>query len=61
MKRAGNIFFRSLVFAMLLFGCARSSFKQKWLKEESPSNYIARFETTKGIFEVEITQSLGLH
>lgn len=57
MKRAGNIFFRSLVLAMLLVGCARSNFKQKWLKEESPSNYIARFETTKGVFDVEITRA----
>lgn len=60
MKRVGNIFFRSLFWAMLLVGCARSNFKQKWLKEESPSNYIARFETTKGVFDVEITRDWSL-
>lgn len=57
MKRSSNIFFHSLVFVMLLVGCARPAFKEKWLKEPSPDNYVARFETTKGVFDVAITRA----
>lgn len=39
---------------MLLTSCARSVFKEKWLKEEAPPAYVARFETTKGVFDVEV-------
>ena len=41
---------------ILIFFCACSKpiFKSKWLKEEAPSRFITRFETTKGIFDVEI-------
>jgi homoserine O-acetyltransferase len=57
MKKSKTFLLQSLVIIMLLVGCARPVFRQKWLKEESPSNYIARFETTKGVFDVEITRA----
>ncbi len=46
-----------IITSMVLFSaCSKPIFKSKWLKEEAPSNFIARFETTKGIFDVEITR-----
>jgi len=42
---------------MVLFSaCSKPIFKSKWLKEEAPANFTARFETTKGVFDVEITK-----
>jgi cyclophilin family peptidyl-prolyl cis-trans isomerase len=42
---------------MVLFSaCSKPIFKSKWLKEEAPANFTARFETTKGVFDVEITR-----
>lgn len=52
MKTSILIYFFS--FSLLLTSCARSVFKEKWLKEEAPATYVARFETTKGVFDVEV-------
>ena len=42
---------------MVLFSaCSKPTFKSKWLKEQAPANFTARFETTKGVFDVEITR-----
>ncbi|MDP1845094.1 MAG: peptidylprolyl isomerase [Sediminibacterium sp.] len=57
MKQSTIYFFLSLVLFILLVGCAKPVFKEKWLKEEAPSNFISRFETTKGVFDVEITRA----
>jgi len=43
----------SLVLLLLSIGCSRSSFKDKWIREEAPEHFKARFETTKGNFEIE--------
>lgn len=31
-------------------------FKKRWVTQTAPANYVARFETTKGIFDVEVTR-----
>lgn len=42
---------------MVLFSaCSKPAFKSKWIKEQAPANFTARFETTKGVFDVEITR-----
>ena len=44
-----------LVFiAVLAIGCAPKVFQAKWLKEKAPENYTTRFETSIGIFDIEI-------
>ena len=43
----------SLLLFSLLISCNRSSFKSKWTKLEAPEYFKARFETTKGNFEIE--------
>jgi len=51
------------LFVFLLFflaiSCAPKSFKAKWLNEKAPENYAARFETSKGNFDVAIERKLS--
>lgn len=42
-----------IVFAVLLSSCASKKFNEKWLKKEAPATFKARFETTKGNFDIE--------
>ena len=37
---------------ILLASCAPKKFNQKWLKAEAPNTFKARFETTKGNFDI---------
>jgi len=57
MNKKSLILLQFIVLAILIVGCARPVFKEKWLKEESPSTFVTRFETTKGNFDVEITRA----
>ncbi|PQJ77417.1 peptidylprolyl isomerase [Polaribacter glomeratus] len=41
-----------VVSVILLSACATSKFKEKWLKEQSPNTFKARFETTQGNFDI---------
>jgi cyclophilin family peptidyl-prolyl cis-trans isomerase len=41
-----------LLSIILLSSCATAKFKEKWLKEEAPNTFKARFETTKGNFDI---------
>ncbi len=41
-----------LLSLVLLASCASSNFKEKWLAEESPNTFKARFETTQGNFDI---------
>ena len=51
---------RTLLLASLLFlGCSKSTFNPNWVKEKSPAVFQARFETSKGNFEVEINRDLS--
>ena len=57
MKSSTIVFIQSLILVILVAGCSKPVFKSKWLKEESPSSFITRFETSKGNFDVEITRA----
>jgi len=39
---------------LVLAGCSKSIFNSKWTTEKSPQVFGARFETTKGIFDIQI-------
>ncbi len=41
-----------VLFSLAVLSC-KSSFKNKWTKEEAPEYFTAKFETTKGDFEIE--------
>lgn len=47
-----------IIFLLLItvLGCAKSTFNPKWTKQVAPSSYIARFETSKGDFDIEVTR-----
>jgi homoserine O-acetyltransferase len=53
--RAFSIY-SALIILILFSACSKPIFKSKWLNETAPSQFITRFETTKGIFDVEITR-----
>jgi cyclophilin family peptidyl-prolyl cis-trans isomerase len=53
--RAFSIY-SALIILILFSACSKPIFKSKWLNEIAPSQFITRFETTKGIFDVEITR-----
>jgi len=57
MNNIFRYFFQAILLSVFLIGCAKPVFKSKWLKEESPSTFVTRFETSKGNFDVEITRS----
>jgi peptidyl-prolyl cis-trans isomerase A (cyclophilin A) len=45
----------SLLFVLSLFsGCTKSLFQSRWTTEKSPAGFISRFETSKGLFDVEV-------
>lgn len=41
---------------LMMYGCTKSLFQSKWTKEKSPASFIARFETNKGSFDVEVNR-----
>ena len=41
---------------MLLYGCTKSLFQSRWTTERAPASFIARFETSKGSFDVEVNR-----
>ncbi|MGB5363255.1 MAG: hypothetical protein WBN17_08125, partial [Aureibaculum sp.] len=48
--------FLSIIF--LALGCSSNKiFKDKWVKKQAPETFKARFETTKGNFEIEANRS----
>jgi cyclophilin family peptidyl-prolyl cis-trans isomerase len=46
-----------LVSIILIASCAPKKFNQKWLKAEAPNTFKARFETTKGNFDIVARRS----
>jgi len=48
-----------LLSIVLLSSCSSAKFKEKWLKEEAPSTFRARFETTQGSFDIVAIRSLS--
>lgn len=45
-----------IFFALLLYGCTKTIFQSKWTTERSPASFVARFETSKGSFDVEVNR-----
>lgn len=41
---------------LFLTSCSHSTFQSKWTKETAPASFTARFETSKGNFDVEVTR-----
>ncbi|MBC7937481.1 MAG: peptidylprolyl isomerase [Rhizobacter sp.] len=41
----------------ILAACSQPTFRYAWTKEKAPASYVARFETSKGNFDVEIQRS----
>ena len=39
---------------VILTGCSKPLFNSKWTSEKAPADFVARFETSKGSFDVEI-------
>ncbi len=45
------------IVAFLLVCCSKSNFDSKWTKEISPATFVARFETSKGNFDIQVTRA----
>ncbi|QBZ98598.1 peptidylprolyl isomerase [Flavobacterium sangjuense] len=43
--------------AFFFICCSKSTFNPEWTKETAPPNYTARFETSKGNFDIEVTRA----
>ncbi len=41
--------------------CKQETFSPEWIREQAPSTYLVRFETTKGDFEIQVTRSHSPH
>jgi peptidyl-prolyl cis-trans isomerase A (cyclophilin A) len=53
--KCGKICFIPMVCLILLLACCKDEqFRREWTTEKSPAIYRARFETTKGDFEVKV-------
>mgnify|MGYP001765863033 CR=1 FL=1 len=48
-----------LISVFVFAACSKPFFSEKWTKETAPETFLARFETTKGNFDVEITRALS--
>ena len=49
--------FICISFLFLLAACSHPSFRSSWTKEKAPAIYTARFETSKGTFDVRVQRS----
>jgi peptidyl-prolyl cis-trans isomerase A (cyclophilin A) len=45
-----------LIAAFCLICCSKSTFSPKWTNEPAPPTFVARFETSKGNFDIEVTR-----
>ena len=45
-----NLWIAALI--ILSFSCSQKNFKSKWTEEQAPESFSARFETTKGNFDI---------
>ena len=43
-----------VLLGILLIGCTKAVYKSKWIHEKAPENFVTRFETSKGNFDVQI-------
>ena len=56
MIRVKFLFFL-LIFAVTTVSCGNKNFTDKWTKTKTPETFRARFETTKGNFEIEASRN----
>lgn len=42
-----------IIIGLLIISCSPKVFKKRWTKKEAPATFKARFETTKGNFDIE--------
>ena len=45
-----------LLLSLVFLSCSKDVFNVKWTKEKAPATFVARFETNKGNFDIEITR-----
>lgn len=43
-----------IVMLLLVTSCSKSVFKTKWVNEKAPENFVTRFETSKGNFDISV-------
>ena len=46
-----------VIAAFFLVCCSKSTFNAEWTKETAPPTYSARFETSKGNFDIQVTRA----
>lgn len=49
-------YFLILLIASVFICCSKSTFDPKWTEKKAPENFVARFETSKGNFDIEVTR-----
>lgn len=49
--------FSFALITLMFISCSKQNFNPKWVNQVSPNNFIVRFETTKGNFEVQIDRT----
>jgi len=48
-----------IIASFFALGCSRATFSPNWMNEKSPETFQARFETSKGDFEIEFNRNLS--
>lgn len=46
-----------LLIAIVLIGCTKAVYKPKWIQKTAPENFVTRFETSKGNFDIQIRRA----
>lgn len=46
-----------IISSLFLICCSKSTFNPEWTKATSPTTFTARFETSKGNFDIEVTRA----
>lgn len=47
------------IVSVFALSCGKPAFNSKWMEEQAPENFQARFETSQGNFEIEFTRDLS--
>jgi peptidyl-prolyl cis-trans isomerase A (cyclophilin A) len=47
----------AFILICILAGCTQKAFRPNWTNEQAPETFVARFETSKGEFDIEFTRS----
>lgn len=48
-----------LITLLFLYGCSGTQFNSKWVSKKAPETYMARFNTSKGSFDIMVTRKLS--